>query len=402
MKPYILPIVVSSVLISLLLFVNISLADGSLTITSSVLDSKVRPGGETTVFLTLTNPSTTTAASSIRLYILPGPYTSSSNSYIEMGSLDVKASQQTSIIVKVGSSATSMTSYIVVKADYYAGTTQQETTINVPITIDRVPLLQATDVQYVPSIIEPGNEVALHFNLENDGDGIAKDIKVTLSQSPQEFVVDGSPETFIDNIDPKDSTSILFNIIVDPSVAIGTYSIPISVSYSDETRSENYTSIKNIGLVVTGKYNFIITPSQSVVASGKTGDVDIQTSNAGTQEAQYLNLQILPSNPIIEVSPSAVYIGNLKSDDYDMEKFTFKIADDTSPGVYPLKLQLNYRDPYGKTYTQDFETNITVSSLKEYSSSNAPKLSPLTIIILLLIIGAIAYFIYRKVRKKKK
>jgi len=84
-----------------------------------------------------------------------------------------------------------------------------------------------------------------------------------------------------------------------------------------------------------------------------------------------------------------------------MEKFTFKIKDDTSLGVYPLKLQLNYRDPYGKAYTQDFEADITVSSVKEFSSSNGAKLSPLTIVILVLVTAAVAYFIYKKFKKKK-
>jgi hypothetical protein len=225
---------------------------------------------------------------------------------------------------------------------------------------------------------------------------------VILNQTTEKFIVELSPETFVDSIGPKEAMSVSFDIIVDPSIDIGTHTIPITLIYLDETKNTNYTAVKYIGLTISGKYNFIITPSQSIVAPGKKGNVDIQVSNAGTQEALYLNLRILPSDPIIEVTPSAVYIGNLKSDDYDTEKFSFKINDNADQGVYPLNLQLNYRDPYGKTYTEDFEVDMTVSSIKEFNSSKEGKLSPFTIIVVILIIAAVAYFVYKKIKKRKK
>ena len=399
MKKYILtPIIFTS----LIFFINSVVAAGSVTVTSQVLDSTVRPGGETTIFLTLANPSTTASVSNVKLSISPGPYITPSANYIEIGGLDISSSKQTSLTAKVSTNAISTISYIKVKVDYYVGTTPYESTINVPITIKRIPILQVSEVQYIPNLIEPGNKVTLYFNLKNEGDGPAKDVRVILNQTTEKFIVELSPETFVDSIGPKEAMSVSFDIIVDPSIDIGTHTIPITLIYLYETKNTNYTAVKYIGLTISGKYNFIITPSQSIVAPGKKGNVDIQVSNAGTQEALYLNLRILPSDPIIEVTPSAVYIGNLKSDDYDTEKFSFKINDNADQGVYPLNLQLNYRDPYGKTYTEDFEVDMTVSSIKEFNSSKEGKLSPFTIIVVILIIAAVAYFVYKKIKKRKK
>ena len=399
MKKYILtPIIFTS----LIFFINSVVAAGSVTVTSQVLDSTVRPGGETTIFLTLANPSTTASVSNVKLSISQGPYITPSANYIEIGGLDISSSQQTSLTAKVSTNAISTISYIKVKVDYYVGTTPYESTINVPITIKRIPILQVSEVQYIPNLIEPGNKVTLYFNLKNEGDGPAKDVRVILNQTTEKFIVELSPETFVDSIGPKEAMSVSFDIIVDPSIDIGTHTIPITLIYLDETKNTNYTAVKYIGLTISGKYNFIITPSQSIVAPGKKCNVDIQISNAGTQEALYLNLRILPSDPIIEVTPSAVYIGNLKSDDYDTEKFSFKINDNADQGVYPLNLQLNYRDPYGKTYTEDFEVDMTVSSIKEFNSSKEGKLSPFTIIVVILIIAAVAYFVYKKIKKRKK
>lgn len=386
--------------ITLVLIVNSSVATGSLTIASQVLDSTVRPEGETTVFLTLTNPSTTTAVRNIKLYILPGPHITPSSTYLEMGSLDATASQQTSLTVQVSSAATSMTSYITVKATYYTDSTQYQTTVNIPITIKRIPVLQVAEVQYIPSLIEPGNRVNLNFNLKNVGDSPAKDVKVVLNQTTQKFIVEGSPEAFINFIEPKESASVSFNLVIDPSVDIGIYSIPISLTYFDETKTTNYSATKYIGLTVSGKYNFIVIPSQSVVAPGKKGTVDLEVANAGTQEALYLTVKILSSYPIEVIQPTR-YVGNLKSDDYDIQEFTFKVDERASPGTYPLKLELTYKDPYGKTYNETSQVDIVVSSTKEFAASDGKGLSPATIVITILVLGAIIYFGYKKFRKKK-
>lgn len=385
-----------------LLFVNSVLAAGSVTIGYQVLDSSIRPGGETTVVLTLTNPSTTTSVTNVKLYISPGPYVTPSITYTEIGGLDATASQQTSLTVKASSSASSTTSYIKVKATYYSGSTQYENSIHVPISIKRIPVLQITDVQYLPSLIEPGNKVTLYFNLKNEGDGPANEVKVVLNQTTENFIVGGSPETFVDIVDSKESESISFDLVIDPSVDVGTYSIPVSLEYLDETKTVNYSATKYIGLTISGKYNFIITPSEVAAAPGKSGNVDLEIANAGSQEALYLTVKILPSDPIVQVTPQSKYLGNLESDDYSLEDFTFKVAGTASPGTYPLNVQLNYKDPYGQMYNETFQVDITVSSVKEFAQTNGGGMSTFTIVILLLIVGGIGYFVYRKIRKKKK
>lgn len=398
MKKYLL---ILSLLISLSLLVNLSVASGSVTITSQVLDSSIRPGGETIVFLTLTNPSTTTPVTNLKLYILPGPYLTSSMSYVEMGGLDATASQQTSLIVKADSSATSMTSYILVKATYYVGATQYQTTVNIPITIKRVPVLQIENVEYIPSTVERGSKIILNFNLKNEGDGPARDVRIILNQLTQKFIVEGSSEAFIDTIKSKETVPISFNLVTDPSLDVGTYSIPISILYLDETKTANYSATKYIGLTISGKYNFIVTGSHDMVAPNKRGKIDIEVANAGTQEALFLTLKVLPSDPIIQITPSSLYIGNLKPDDYSTEEFTFKVSENASPGVYPLNLQLTYKDPYGKGYNESFQVDITVSSLSEFSRLKGEGLSTLNIIVIVIVVGTITYFSYRKFKKKK-
>jgi len=395
-------ILILTIFASFILIANPSIATGSATLGYEVLDSSIRPGGETTVFLTLTNPSTTSSASNIKISISPGPYITPSTNYIEIGKLDISSSQQTSLTVKASNNAVSTISYIKVRLGYYVGTTQYESDINVPITIKRIPILQVSETKYVPSVVEPGNKIAVNFNLRNDGDGSAKDVRIILNQSAGKFIVKSSPEVFVDSINAKEFAPVSFDVVVDPSIGIGTHTIPVTLIYMDEIRNTNYTSTKYLGLTVSGKYNFIITHTQAPVAPGKNGKVDIEVANAGTQEALYLTLRVLDSYPIIHVSPSSRYMGNLKSDDYSYEDFTFKIDGTTKPGTYPLNAQVNYMDPYGQNYNETFQIDIVVSSLKDYAKSTGDGLSKFNIIITILVVGAVAYIVYRKMRKKKK
>lgn len=395
MKKY---LVLSAFLASLILFMSVSIAAGSITITSQVLDSSVRPGGETTVFLTLTNPSVTASVTSVRLYISPGPYVTPSVSYAEIGGLDASASQQTSLTLKINSTAPSTTSYITATVTYYTDSIQRETTVNIPIAIKRIPILQLEKVAYTPNTIEPGNTVTLSIDLKNDGDGSAKDVKVSLNQTAKMFIVKGSPETFIDEISPKSSATISFILTMDPSVSIGTYSIPLSLSYSDEIKTSNYSSTKYIGLTITGKYNFVSAlDSQDIIGPGKTGTITVKLANAGTQDAQFSTLTVIGSDYFESITPSVAYIGKISSDDYDTEKFTVKAIGSANPGNYPIQFQLDYKDSYGKSYNETFETNVRISSKEELPKASFP---PFLILVLIIIIALAVFFVF-KIRRKK-
>lgn len=398
MKRYLL--LASFVMFVLVISSLVFAVEGSLTITWQVLDATLRPGGETTVLLTLTNPSTV-GVRTIELFISSGPYITPSTSYLEIGGLGGGESQQTSLIVNVDSTAISTTSYIKIKATYYGDSTKKETIINIPIKIRRVPILQIEGVNYTPTLIEPGNTVNLSFDLINNGDGPAKDISIALNQIEKVFVTE-LEETFVSEIKSGQKTQISFTLMIDPSVAIGTYSIPVSLEYLDETKTENYSSTKNIGLVIAGKYNFVITlESQSVVAQDTQGSATVKIANAGTQKARFLTVKVLPSDALIDISPKSIYIGNLKSDDYETGEFNFKVDKLISPGSYPLNLEIEYKDLYGQAYTETYEVDIKVSSTAEFSQAYQTRISWYIIGIVGLFAIVFIYYIYRRLRKKK-
>ncbi len=380
-----------------LLLISSAFAESSLTISYQVLDSEVRPGGETTVFLTLTNPSKAEAVRNIRLYISSGPYVVPSENYLEMGNLAASASQQTSIKIKINSTASSTISYLAVKANYFTDSTSQESTVNIPITVKRISILQISNARYREKIIESGNTVKLLFDLINNGDGSAKDVRISLNQTGKLFVTD-TGEAFLPEIKPSGLETLSFILTIDPSVSIGTYSIPVFLTYSDETKTSTYSVVKYIGLTVSGSYNFIVAlDSQDVIVSGGTGSATIKIANAGTQDAQFLSIKVLESEDFEQVTPSIAYVGKLSSGEYDTEKFTIKTNKLNNPGTYPIPLQLDYKDSYGNSYKETFDVNMRISSQEELAKKS---FFPFLIVIIILIIVLIVWIVFKLMKKK--
>jgi len=321
--------------------------------------------------------------------------------YQEIGGLGASSSQQTSLTVKISSSAVSTTSHITVRVSYYSDSTQKETIITIPIRIRRVPILQVTNVKYDVSPIEPGSTVLLSFDLVNNGDGSAKDVRIVLNQSDL-FTVIESREIFINEIKAKRSENVSFLLTINPSASIGTYSVPLSLLFLDETKIESYSDIKYIGLVIAGQYNFIVTlESQSVVASGTRGTATIKIANAGTQDAQFLTVKVLPSDPLVEISPESIYIGSVKSDDYETEDFIFKVDRTTSSGLHPLNLKIDYKDLYSHSYSEIYGVDVKVSSMEEFSKAHQTGPSLFTIGIVVLVVIVCVYYIYKRLKKKR-
>jgi len=381
--------------------VNAASTTAGLTVTWQVASS-VRPGGETTALITLSNPSTTLGINNIKAYISGTNDVSADIASFEIAGLSAGSSQQTAVKVKASPAATASTSYLTVTLNYNmeGSSSQQQTTVSIPVTINRAPTLQIQNIRYSKSEIEPGNTVELKFDIINVGDGTAKNILVGLSQSADTFTVVGSSgQDFIQSIAVNGKATASFNLILSPSIAVGTKLIPVTFSYYDETKSQNFSDTQYIGLTVSGEYNFIVTLDvQDYLLPGQIGTVNIKIANAGVQDAEFVTVKPVETEQFKQITPQVVYVGSLKSDDYDTEKFTLR-AGTVQPGIYPLKISMTYRDQYGSSYNQTYETNVRVYSAEEIPRTGT--VSPLTVVIVVAVIAAVAYFGYRRFFKKK-
>jgi len=379
-------------IVSLLLIGLASATSISLNVAWQLSSNTTKPGGYNTIYLTITN--TGTDVSSIVITPTAGPGIKIISGYkLELGDLPATYSQQASISIKADENATSTTSYVYLEVVYYYSNSQYKKTLYVPITIKRDPILQIENVNFSDSL-EPGNTVSLSFDLNNEGLGDAKDITVSISQTSNFIVSESSGEFFLSSLSSSESKKLTFPITVSPDALIGTTTIPVELKYYDETRTNNYVETKEIGALIKGKYNFIVTlDSQDVITAGATGSATIKIANAGNQEALYLTINVVKSNNF-DTSPTTIYVGNLKSDDYDSEKLSLKVGS-VDPGSYPITLQISYKDSFGKSYSEIYSVNAKVYSKAEYALAHQTQ-SPLPIIVIVIIIIVVLFIAYRK------
>lgn len=368
-------IVIISLLVALATFALVSSVqfasaaeEGSLNLSWRQLDNFLRPGGETTLFLTIENP-TLSSIPDINLKFLAGPHLEVSMTELSLSSIAARTTQSTSLGILANENAPSTTSYIEINVTYYSGSKdEKKLTIRVPVVIRTIPLLQVEGIEYDPNVIEPGSNVAISFNIKNYGDGPAKNVVVSLDQTSGLFTT-GLSEKYIGEVPVNGVAKVSFLLTINQNLNAGTYSFPILLTYQDETRSEVFSGRKLAGLAVYGKFDFIVTlESQDVLASGLKGNVEIKVANAGTLDAQFLQLRFLGSSVWAEISPELVYIGRLRSDDYYTEKISLKVSENVSKGFYPLSLELIYQDPFGKKFSEIKTVRLEVVSQSELAT----------------------------------
>ncbi|MFH1821791.1 MAG: hypothetical protein ABH852_05065, partial [Methanobacteriota archaeon] len=272
-----------------------------------------------------------------------------------------------------------------------------ELKIWVPVVVRSVPLLKVEGLGYNLSTIKPGSDVVISFDVKNYGDGTAKDLVVSLDQAAGFFTTDLS-EKYVGDVAVNGSAKISVNMTIDQSLNVGSYSIPILLVYRDETRREVLSGREYAGMKVYGNISLITTlNSQDMVAGGTSGEMEIKIANAGTMEVQFLQLKITNSPILDEVFPNNIYIGSLKSDDYDIERISVKVGGDVSRGIYPVSFELLYQDPFGAEFTETKTVDLRVLSREELG--NNAGIPTWQIAITILVAAAIVYYFLRKRRK---
>ncbi len=178
-----------------------------------------------------------------------------------------------------------------------------------------------------------------------------------------------------------------------PTTTPGVYTMSISIAYKDQTSNANGLSLSS-GYLINGDINLISTvDSQDTITPNSRGTATIKISNAG-QDIKFLTLKIATTKEFKKIVPETIYIGNLKSDNYDTEKLTIYTTN-IEPKIYPLNATLEYQDVFGKKYSENREFSILVS--EPISQTN-----PVFVLGILVLVAIVIYAGYRIFYRKKK
>ncbi len=252
------------------------------------------------------------------------------------------------------------------------------------------------DYKVSPNPVIPGQIVNVELVLRNAGRIAVKNIDLELGIEENHFSSIGSGNRKrIPYIQAGESEKISLQLASDTSTEVKIYSIPISLTYSDEKNKE-YSSTSKISLQVNAEPEISVTVDETKFAGRKKpGIASVKVVNRGIVDLKYLSVKILESKDYeILSSGNEEYIGNLDSDDFETVDFTVK----PKTKEPKLSLELNFKDPYNENFEQKYEIPLKIITEKDLGKNRS--IWPALIIILFVVCGV--YYWYRKRSKYKK
>ncbi|MBR9678747.1 MAG: hypothetical protein GON13_00580 [Nanoarchaeota archaeon] len=234
--------------------------------------------------------------------------------------------------------------------------------------------------------IVPEQEFDLTLSIKNFGTGKTRDASVQVNNSLQEIIPlifkEKPNNYFIGDLEANTTYDLTYKIMINKELTAGVYSIPVMIN----TPTTSF-HVGNMILELSSKSEITIPlietePAKPVLGKSVTIIATIENNGPGNAKSVVATL-LLNSEQV-----SANYIGEVESEDDDIA--IFDIVQEKGKD-YTLKI--TYTDDLGnhettKTFTANYKVVIDLSWLQN--------------IILLSVLGAGGFLIYKKKYAKKK
>jgi hypothetical protein len=237
----------------------------------------------------------------------------------------------------------------------------------------------------------PGEEKEITFTLQNVGTSPAyyvvlemnEDRTVTATGSVVERDVTslGAATTNVGTINPGEEKEAKLKISVNNTAIIKNYTLPITVSYNNQT-GERTENTSYIGLKVFGTADI-----DATIKENTTGSITVEIFNKGLGKAEFTLVELETIGATIDKPKQ--FIGSLGANDVDTVKTNITYTRDTPE----LKVIISYLDSDAKQKTKE----ITLYPIAQTAAQEGPNW--LMIIIVLAVIGFVAW---KFVLNKKK
>src|SRR3989344_1778554 len=344
-------------------------------IVESVTPQPAEPGDDLTVLVTLYNDVAELTDARVELVAL-FPFVLKSSQY------------DLSTVTLCGDCKLSNTYYLTVDAGARSGTYQlfvrasgdgASTTTNVDVKITGTPTLivsTATDVQN----IVPDAAFDVILGLTNIGTGTARQIRVTVNSSTI-VSLGGSTQT-VNQLGAGETAPVVFRLIASESLDAGSYTIPISLAYLDESGTAA-TAVQTLGVRVVNQgalnvQSITITneAGSSYLVAGSPFMVIARIENVGHGTADYITAVVdCPFN-----GASQAFLGQLERNEDAPAVFNFVT---TRIGAFTCTLNVNFTDDVG-THEVSRDFSVVV---------NTPDFSGALVLIIIVLI---VLFVFRK------
>jgi len=228
-------------------------------------------------------------------------------------------------------------------------------------------ILNVVDISTTPENVMPGETFTLDITVENQADSFLKNVKFDLDIADPFVTIGSINDKYIKQLPAGATQTVSFNLLSKGDADQTVYTLPLDITYYDNEETV-YNKEASFGLIITEEPNLVVNLETSeVISKGDRGRIVFSISNVGVDEVKFVTATLRNSDNYDVISTSAIYLGNVDSDDF--ETADYEIVAQSKESSVPLELHLEYRDSLNKPYVED----VTVQ-LPLYSSSEAKRL----------------------------
>lgn len=264
-------------------------------------------------------------------------------------------------------------------------------------------ILSIGGVYTKPDSIVPGHDSEMYIKLKNEADNVLRNIKLKLDFSDDDLPiapVDNSDEMSVYQIGSEEEKWVVFGLAAKPDAEAGLYKIPVELTYYD-VAGNSYSQESTIGVRIGDEPELILYVSErDFYTEGAKGTVTITLANPGLANIKLLTMTLMPSENYEVISTNSVYLGDVDSDDIESQDFEIYVKKGKDTIDLPVKLE--YRDANNKKITETYQVPLKLYSGWEVRKFGLKQSSAWVWLIVLVILGGVGYFLYRRYWRKKK
>lgn len=282
--------------------------------------------------------------------------------------------------------------------------------------------------EFTPKLPLAGNEFEMNLSFYNtNAKKAVKNIKIDLtsqdttdnnsntSGSSVFTPVDSSNTFYIGRIAPNGKVEKTIKMFVVPDATAKTYTITANFEYEDDENNE-YKSSENIGVPVYQESKLDIDPINYQTNAFVGDNIPITANFYNTGKVTLYNFKVTLTSDNATINNGTYYIGNFNSGGQDIYEGSIM---PNEPGEIKAQLKFTYEDSTGEVKEQTEDINITVDEAPPMDPDLGPDGMPMPdgnmavdvpwyknplfyIPTALVLLGAIAFVIFKKIKNKNK
>jgi len=264
--------------------------------------------------------------------------------------------------------------------------------------------MRIKNISMTPENIGPGESGIISFNIKNNGNWVAEDLRIKLILPPEFKFYNDVDTVKISKLNSLETREVGFRIIALPSASEGVYNANLTIDYTSYFAA-NFGNVGNeyqdnfvLGMIIKSNPNiFVEVDDSKIYKENKIGDISFKFVNHEIADVKFLTVELEESEDYEIISKPKEYIGDLDSDDYESVDFRLKVKKSKGEISFPLKI--DYKDFMNKDYSDKIIATMTIRSAKELGLE---KSNTTIYLIVVAVLGVVGWFVYKKYKNYKR